>query len=74
LTSKSVSMIGATIIFILPFTSLGYSPISLLIIGITGLGYAWVVSKYKSLLPVYVVHSVLVFLFILVGGFPSLSH
>jgi uncharacterized protein len=74
LTSRSVSMIGAAIIFTLPFTSLGYSLISLLIIGLTGLGYAWLVSTCKSLLPVYVVHSVLVFLFILAGGFPALSH
>lgn len=74
LTSRLVSMIGAAIIFTLPFTSLGYSLISLLIIGVTGLGYAWLVSTCKSLLPVYVVHSVLVFLFILAGGFPVLSH
>lgn len=74
LTSRSVSMIGAAIIFTLPFTSLGYSLISLLIIGLTGIGYAWIVSICKSLLPVYVVHSVLVFLFILVGRFPALSY
>jgi hypothetical protein len=67
-------MIGAAIIFTLPFTSLGYSLISLLIIGLTGIGYAWIVSICKSLLPVYVVHSVLVFLFILVGRFPALSY
>jgi len=74
LTSRWISMIGASIIFALPFTSLGYSLISLLFIGLTGLGYAWLVSTCKNLLPVYVVHSVLVFLFILAGGFPALSH
>lgn len=74
LTNRMVSIIGAAIIFTLPFTSLGYSLISLLIIGLTGIGYAWLVSTCKSLLPVYVIHSVFVFLFILVGGFPALSH
>lgn len=74
LTSRLVSMIGATIIFTLPFTSLGYSFLSLLIIGLMGFGYAWLVSTCKSLLPVYVIHSVLVFLFILIGGFPALSY
>ncbi|MGS2777752.1 hypothetical protein ACVBAX_10260 [Robertmurraya sp. GLU-23] len=74
MTSRSVSMIGAAIIFTLPFASLGYSLISLLIIGLTGLGYSWLVITCKSLLPVYVIHSVLVFLFILVGGFPALSY
>ncbi|MCM3601453.1 hypothetical protein M3175_11975 [Robertmurraya korlensis] len=74
LTNRGVSMLGAAIIFTLPFTSLGYSLISLLIIGLTGIGYAWLVSTCKTLLPVYAVHSVIVFLFILVGGFPALSH
>ncbi len=74
LTSQRLSVIGAAIIFALPFSSLGYSMISLLLIGLIGLGYGWIVTTYKSLLPVYTVHSVLVFLFILIGGFPALTH
>jgi membrane protease YdiL (CAAX protease family) len=74
LTSQRASVIGAAILFALPFSALGYSLISFLLIGITGLGYGWLVITFKSLLPVYILHSVLVFLYILIGGFPALTH